>query len=48
MACFGHSIIKKGWLEETVLHRLGNGRGARGDIEFIQDIGDVPVDRVLA
>ena len=34
--------------EETVLHHLGDGRGARGDIQFIQDIGDVSVDRVFA
>ena len=31
-----------------MLHRLGDGRGARGDIQFIQNIGDVSVDRVLA
>jgi len=41
------STEKEG-LEETVLHRLGDGGGARRDIEFIQDVGDMPVDRVLA
>ena len=31
-----------------MLRRLGDSGGARGDIQFVQDVGDVPVDRVLA
>src|SRR5215216_5402531 len=35
-------------LEQSVLRCLGDSGGARGDVELVQDVGDVPVDRVLA
>jgi hypothetical protein len=45
MAGFGH--FSDG-LEHSVSCRLGDGRGARGDVQLVQDVRDVPVDRMLA
>src|SRR5215207_9633402 len=34
-------------LEKSALCGLGNGGGARGDVELVQSVGDVTVDGVL-